>query len=209
MASTKGKIISYLRAAYAPLAILTYGSYGDGSQNEHSDFDALVICPDHEPFHDVSFVEGVQLDVFVYPREHFEKEINCEDFVQLFDSEIVLDTDGCGLALRQRVVDYLEHQPPKSYAQLQSDTAWCRKMALRAERQDAEGLFRWHWVLIDSLEIFCNILHTPYRGPKKSLRWMREHHPEAYDCYRKALSSPDLAALHTWIDCLEAHLTAE
>lgn len=48
----------------------------------------------------------------------------------------------------------------------------------RAKRGDCEGLFRWHWVLIDSLEIFFDIMHHPYFGPKKTLKWMEEKHPE-------------------------------
>ena len=56
----------------------------------------------------------------------------------------------------------------------------------RAKRGDCEGLFRWHWVLIDSLEIFFDIMHHPYFGPKKTLKWMEEKHPESFDCYRKA-----------------------
>ena len=35
----------------------------------------------------------------------------------------------------------------------------CKKMLLRTLRSDAEGLYRWHWVLIDSLEIFCDAVH--------------------------------------------------
>mgnify|MGYP002508368365 CR=1 FL=1 len=47
------------------MSVIAYGSYADGSHNADSDFDALVITESHEVFHDVSFVEGIQLDVFV------------------------------------------------------------------------------------------------------------------------------------------------
>lgn len=62
------QILSYLVETYAPKAILVYGSYADGSDNEHSDFDALVISGCQGRSHDMSMVNGVTLDVFVYPE---------------------------------------------------------------------------------------------------------------------------------------------
>ena len=72
-------------------------------------------------------------------------------------------------------------------------------MSARAKRCDCEGLFRWHWVLIDSLEIFCNIMQQPYLGPKKSLKWMEKAQPEAFDCYKKALQHFRMDDLNEWI----------
>ena len=72
-------------------------------------------------------------------------------------------------------------------------------MRRRARRRDAEGLFRWHWLLTDSLEIFCDIKKQRYFGPKKTLKWMQQTHPEAYEYYMKALSEFKLEALDDWI----------
>ena len=36
------EIIAYLQTKYAPAAILVYGSFADGTQNENSDFDLYV-----------------------------------------------------------------------------------------------------------------------------------------------------------------------
>ena len=117
-----------------------------------------------------------------------------------------MDTGECGLSLKRQVADYVGNLPFKSLEELQKDVVWCKKMALRAERNDAEGMLRWHWVLTDSLEIFCNNLNYPYRGPKKSLRWMKVHYPNDFACYFDAMSSLDIAALNNWINCLEIHL---
>ena len=61
------QVLKYIREKYNPLSIILYGSYADGTNNLNSDFDALVIVADHEQFHDTSIVDGVPLDVFVYP----------------------------------------------------------------------------------------------------------------------------------------------
>lgn len=197
------RIIEYLKKEYAPLSVIVYGSYADGSQNENSDFDALVISEKHRKFHDVSFVEGIQLDVFVYPQEYFQNETNYEEFVQIFDGKIVLDKDGCGVALQNQVLEYLKAQPGKTAEDLKNDVAWCKKMALRTERNDAEGMFRWHWLLTDSLEIFCDLVGYPYRGPKKSLRWMEKQYPEEFQCYISAMERLDTQVLREWVSCLE------
>ena len=196
-------ILEYLKSAYAPLAIIVYGSYADGSNNEHSDFDALVIVPEGEEHHDTSVVEGVRLDVFVYPADSLEGEIDCEAFIQVADGQLALDTEGRAEALVRRVRDYIASLPGKTEAEVQDGIAWCEKMLERAQRGDAEGFYRWHWLLADSLEIYCDAAGRRYLGPKKTLRWMESQEPEAYACYTRALRAFSLESLLNWIEYLK------
>jgi hypothetical protein len=196
------KILNYLITTYQPLAILVYGSYGDGTENLHSDFDALVVTRDHPHLHDMETVAGVPLDVFVYPLSHFGPDFTGQALPQLYHSRVVLDTEGVGEALRQRVMEDLNREPWKSEEELEQERQWCRKMAKRAQGLDAEGLFRWHWLLVDSLEIYCDVLHQRYWGPKKTLRWMEVQRPEDYAVYLQALRHMDQASLSQWMDCL-------
>lgn len=111
--STMGSdpIIRYLQNKYAPLSIILYGSYADGTNNLNSDFDALVIAPDHEPFHDTSVVDGIPLDVFVYPPAYFAGDYDCEDFIQIHDGRILKDSGGIGKSLQAKVQAYLQSRP--------------------------------------------------------------------------------------------------
>lgn len=84
-----------------------------------------------------------------------------------------------------------------------SDIEWCKKMCDRAKRNDAEGLFRLHWVLVDSLEIFCNINKKTYEGPKKSLAFMKDNYPDGYKKYFNALKKGDFVELEGWVRYLE------
>ena len=77
------RIIDYLKETYQPDAIIAYGSFADGSANRNSDFDALVIA-DKEKAHDSSVIEGVVLDVFIYPSDFFQSEYDPEKFVQVW-----------------------------------------------------------------------------------------------------------------------------
>lgn len=193
------QIIKYIQQKYNPLSVILYGSYANGTNNLNSDFDALVISSDHEQFHDTSFVNGIQLDVFIYPSSYFEQDFDCKDFVQIFDGQIVVDSEDIGKNLKANVQAYLQARPTKTSAEIQANVDWCVKMFERVKRSDCEGLFRWHWVLIDSLEIFCDIMNQPYFGPKKALKWMEKTCPDAFNCYKKALHDFDIESLEDWI----------
>ena len=192
-------IIEYIKQTYNPLSIILYGSYANGTNNLNSDFDALVISHDHEQFHDTSFVNGIQLDVFVYPASYFSGNFDCNDFIQIFDGKIIADSKEQGKMLQSKVLSYLKNRPQKTKEEIDAGVDWCSKMLARAKRCDTEGMFRWHWVLVDSLEIFCDIMHQPYWGPKKSLKWMEEHHPAAFACYQSALMENNVKSLERWI----------
>lgn len=197
------KITAYIEEKYDPAAVIIYGSYADGSNNENSDFDALVISETHAIFHDGSLFYGVRLDVFVYPKSYFGGDIDCEDFVQIFDGKIILDTDGIGINLKNRINKYLSAKPKRSKQEIKSDIEWCRKMLERTKRRDAEGNFRRHWLLVDSLEIFCDAAGIDYHGPKKSLKAMNENFPDAFSLYFAALGKGDYAEIDEWVGYLE------
>lgn len=195
-------ILNYLYGKYAPDAVILYGSYADGTAGEDSDFDALVLT-DHEMYHDVSVVDGVQLDVWVYPVDYFADDSALEDVVTILDGIVLYDPQNMGAALKVRVQAYLAAQPGKSAEENAESLAWCRKMLGRTARTDAEGLYRWHWLLLDTLEIACDLLYHPYSGPKKALRWLAEAHPAVYAAYTRALAELNRDALSAWIECLE------
>ena len=192
------EIIRYLKETYSPKAIIVYGSFADGSANAHSDFDALVIA-DHVQRHDASVIGGIPLDVFLEPIDALRAELHPEDFVQIWDGKIVLDTHGIAARLQAQVRVFLERAPKKTADEIEQEIGWCEKMLLRAERNDAEGLYRWHWLLTDSLEIYCDVKGLPYFGPKKALRRMEQSDAEAFRLYAKALSVLERDSLREWV----------
>ena len=107
-----------IKRNYNPISIILYGSYADGTNNLNSDFDSLVISYDHEQFHDISFVNGIQLDVFVYPVSYFDGEFDCDDFVQIFDGKIIVDSNERGKALQMKVISHIQNRPQKSKAEI-------------------------------------------------------------------------------------------
>lgn len=197
------KIIEYIKQTYDPLSIILYGSYANATNDSNSDFDALVISRDHEFFHDTAVINEIILDVFVYPDTYFNEDYDCNEFIQIFDGKIILDTENKGQALKNRVLSHIKALPRKTDAEIQANIDWCKKMLERVKRRDAEGMFRWHWLLSDSLEIFCDAVNHPYFGPKKTLKWMEENHTAAFSHYKKALSDFSIESLSDWISYLE------
>lgn len=89
-------------------------------------FDALIIAG-KEKAHDSSIVDGVVLDVFVYPTETFSADYDPEEFVQVWDGKIVLDEHGIAGQLKAKVLDYIEHLPKKTVTEVAQEVEWCEK----------------------------------------------------------------------------------
>ena len=197
------KIIEALREKYHPLGIAVYGSFADGSNNQNSDFDALLLLPDGETGHDDSVLFGTELDVWLYGAAHFAAPYDAEDFLRLHDSVIVEDATGRLSALRAEVNAHIESAPQKTEAENAQSLSWCRKMLRRTERGDAEGCYRLHWLLTDSLSIYYDLRGEYYFGPKKALRRMVNTAPDDAAVYERALHEPSPENLAAWVGVLE------
>lgn len=197
--NTSEAIISHIIGKYNPEAMIIYGSFADGSEGEHSDFDALVIAEGRKS-HDSSVIGNTVLDVFIYPPETFQSPYDPADFVQIFDGNIYLDKHGTAERLKASVLSYLDGIPDKTAEEIRLETDWCRKMLARSSRGDPEGFYRWHWLLYDSLEIYFHIRRRRYHGPKKALKFMADDDAEGYRIYTRALTEFSYPSLREWID---------
>ena len=151
-------------------------------------------------------IGGTVLDVFIYPSDRFRagNDFDPEEFVQIWDGKILLDRDGFAARLQARVREYIDRRPPKTSEEIRQELDWCEKMVARTARGDAEGYYRWHWVLVDSLEIYDDIRGRYHYGPKKALRAMEQSDPEAFRIYERALREPDRERLAEWIGYLKS-----
>lgn len=200
------KMLEYLREKYDPSAIIVYGSFANGTNDEHSDFDALVITDHSDVSHDDSIVDGTELDVFLYSPEHFNGKYDSTEIEQIYDGCVFLDKDGLGEKLIREAAEKAESNHPKTIEEKEQAVSWCKKMLQRIEREDPEGFFRWHWLLTDSLEIYCDIKDYRYVGPKKGLAFLSKSDETAYKLYSQALESFTIPALKKWITYLETCL---
>ena len=196
------QIIKFLTEKYQPLTLIVYGSYADGTYDKDSDFDCLIVTRRPSSRHDASIVHGVQLDAFIYAPEELEGNIDPYEFLQIENGSIITDTHGIAILLKEKVRAFLHRLPEKSRDEMLTALEWFEKMVRRTARKDAEGYFRWHWLLCDSLELYCDLTGQRYLGPKKTLSGMERRNPEGFALYYSALRELDEKPLSDWIGYL-------
>lgn len=199
------EILNYLREKYTPTGIIVYGSFANGTNGENSDFDALAMTNKDDIsdyLHDHCVVAGVTLDVHIYPERYFTGKIEYEDFIQVFDGRIMLDENGTAQKLKDAVNRYIDSIPPKTPAENEQNVSWCEKLLLRGQRGDAEGFYRLHLLLTESLEIYADLQGWYYFGPKKTLLRMKTEDGESYRRYEAAVRGFDAEDIRQWVERL-------
>lgn len=197
-------MIQFLRQKYNPLGMIVYGSFASATNNLGSDFDAMLIWDGAEQLHDHSIVNGTQLDVFLYPRAMFEGEYDIEEFIRVWDGLIVFDDTGLIHEIKEKAGAQVLGYPGKSREENQRNLAWCEKMLGRIRRRDMEGLYRLHWLLVDSLEIYFDLKGLYYFGPKKAIRQMQDTDPVSGELYHRALAESTEENINAWIQRLKS-----
>lgn len=197
-------VLDYLKRTYRPHTILAYGSFTSGTNTAESDFDVLLITDRGETTHDSSVIDGILLDAFVYTTQDYEAKSNPTEFLQAYGGRILLDEQGLAQALLETLADYVATHAVIEASAKQHLRDWCEKMLTRARKADPEGMLRWHWLIYDSLEIYCNLRDQFYFGPKKTMQAIRERSPEAYAKLERALYQLEFSALEDWIACVLA-----
>lgn len=200
------KITNVLLQEYAPQSMILYGSCADGSFDQDSDFDALLICDAPTCKKRSDMLEGVRLDVHFVSSDELILGVDPEEYLQVYDGVLLRDEHGTGAKLIESVRAYVAQQPFKTHEEKALELAWCDKMLVRAQRGDAEGFYRWHWLLTESLMIYCEIKEWFYFGPKKTIKRMQKEDEASYRMYEEALRKLDWEQAQTWIKRLHALL---
>ena len=192
------EIIDYLKATYHPRALLVYGSYTRGDQDEYSDFDCMVIVDSKEKDHDDSVIGGVQLDCFIFTAEEAAAE-DMDPFLTAADSEIILD-DGIGAALKERVRKYAEEHTVTGENEKEFICSWIRKIMRRMEKGDDEGSYRGFLFLSESLEDYCTLRDLFYSGSKKTIAYLKENDPQGYALFHAAMADRTNESIRAWAE---------
>ena len=188
-------IISYITDKYNPLCIVVYGSYADDTYNPLSDFDCMIIVANKAAAHDTSVVDGVQLDLFI----HSTDEVDLIDCTPFFYAKIIKDTNDIAKGLVNKAKSYITNKAKKTILEKDSLKSWLCKMLARAKSDNADGLFRRHWALTDSLEIYFDLRDKFYFGPKKAIATLRNDDVKGFQLFDNTLRSMDYNDFEEWI----------
>lgn len=192
-------ILEYIRKTYHPMCIMVYGSYANGTNNEFSDFDCMIIVDKKTISHDSSVIDSVRLDLFIYTLDEISQITDIEEVIQIFDANIIYDTDNLGKQLKEQVQSYINEHSKSSEAEKDNNRKWLLKMVERTTRNDTEGYYRYHWALVDSLEIYCSMRDKYYFGPKKTIAYLKKNDKQGYQYLDDTLRSMDTDKLNQWI----------
>ncbi|WP_434643312.1 nucleotidyltransferase domain-containing protein [Thermoanaerobacterium thermosaccharolyticum] len=203
MNDTLRDVKEYLIKKYNCHSIILYGSYVKGDFTEESDIDLLCFCDNPVAENDTIIINGRQLDAWIYETGTMD---NFTQFLHVRGGKILLDErNKCDNFLKE-----IDKQFKKGPEQLTAEKKcflknWLFKMFNRAQKGDIEGNYRYHWLLVDSLEIYFNIKGLWYLGPKKSLKWLYENDRDAYNVFDNALKvNADIADVEKLIEFIRS-----
>jgi predicted nucleotidyltransferase len=174
----------YLIGKYNCHLIILYGSYITGDFTDESDVDIICFSDRVCPENDTSVFRGFQLDVWIYGSEKIK---DIEQYLRVRNGKIIYDEKDLGNNfLNQIEQEYIKGPQKLNDPQKQFLKDWINKMYKRSQKGDLEGNFRFHWILVDSLEIYFNLKGLWYLGPKKSLKWLKSNDIMAYNIFESA-----------------------
>lgn len=189
------RLCIYLRERFSCDTAVLYGSRAQGDWDGASDIDVIAFSNTHETGHVAHRWESVLLDLFLYsPGTTPEKE-----WLRIHDGRVLFQRDTEGdevLAVTRNM--FLSGPEQISQGEAKTTRLWLEKMLIRAEKGDAEGDYRRHWLLKEALEIHFILRGKWYLGPKKSLALLRDENPAHFDVFRKALApGASMADIHS------------
>lgn len=193
------KYIDYLKEKYHPLAIVTYGSFQCGTNDEYSDFDCMVIVQEKERSHDSAVIDGIPLDCFIFTKEEVLGE-ETDPFLTVYDGTIILDTDGIAAGLKERVRNYVALHSVIPDDEKEFIVSWIKKTMHRAEKNDDEGNYRALAFLWESITDYFLLRDMFYFGSKKAVAYLKENDSVGYRLYHEAITERTNAAINKWAD---------
>lgn len=191
------RIFDYLKQTYRPLAIVTYGSFSCGMNDEYSDYDCMIIVERKDSSHDDTVIDGIQLDCFIFTKDEVLGE-DLDAFLTVYDGKIVLDTDEIAANLKIRVRNYVEEHSVIPADEKKFIISWIRKTMHRVEKNDDEGNYRALAFLWESITDYFLLRDLFYFGSKKAVAYLKEKDAEGYRLYHEAITDRTNTAISEW-----------
>lgn len=180
------KVCADILEKYSARTVLLYGSEADGTATAESDLDIAGFGRVPEQVRDARLLDGVYIDVFVYPECALENPD--EEHLRLRGGKILRQENGSAERFLAGVEKlYRDGPKPLPEDELSARREWAWKMLARMALGDIEGNFRRVWLLTVLLEDYFHLRGQWYEGPKKSFLWMRQHDPAMHDAFEQAL----------------------
>jgi predicted nucleotidyltransferase len=182
------EIIQHVRKKYGVSTVILYGSRARGEGNEKSDYDIIGVLKSGVPQEHLEVFKGARLDIALYPQK-IDKE-DAEDFPIAFFWE-----EAAILHQSHHEGEQFIKDVKKAFFIKKSDCFQTRKDRVRSliinldrsqENEIREHFYRHRFLTLSLVEYFP-IRNLVYKGPRKSLGWLKKNDPLTYAAFRKAL----------------------
>jgi|GEM_PF-601105 len=194
------EIVQHIREKYAASAVILHGSRARGEASEKSDYDIIGVLKSGEPQEYLEDFKGARLDIALYPQK-IDKE-DAEDLPIAFFWE-----EAAILHQRHHEGEQFIKDIKKAFFIKKNDCFQTRKDRVRSliinldrsqENEIREHFYRHRFLTLSLVEYFP-IRNLVYKGPRKSLGWLKKNDPLTYKAVSKAMapqaSIEDLHAL--------------
>ena len=192
------RIIQCLQEKYHPRALIVYGSYVRGDQDEFSDFDCMIVVDAKEKNHDDSVIDGIQLDCFIFTADEVAAD-DVDPFLTVYDGQIIFD-DGIGAALKERVRKYVAEHTVIEESEKEFIASWVQKTIRRMQKNDDGGNYRAIAFLFESLTDYCFLHDIFYFGSKKTISLLKETDSHGYDLFHAAITQKTNECIQAWAE---------
>lgn len=182
--NTINYVKQYLKNKYNCHSIILYGSFANDTYTDESDIDIICFCDNTSNQNDTNEICGRQLDTWIYDTSMMGKY---EELSRISDGKILLDERNLCYKLLNAINEFITSEKKLTIEEITFQKNWLKKMINRAKKGDIEGNFRYHWILVDSLEIYFLIKGLRYLGPKKSLIYLKNNDQLTYKFFDEAL----------------------
>lgn len=196
--SLEKRIEKYLTETYHPSSIIFCGSYQDGTYDEDSDFDCIILVKEKTARHDPSVICGVRLDCFIFTEEEAENE-DAELFFSVHDGIIIAD-NGKGAVLKERVKKYVEEHRIVSDMEKDQIRQWISRAMKRMEKGSDEGNHEAAAFLWESLTHYCFLRDIFYFGSRKTINHLKNNDPDGYRIFHEAISKRTNSLISAWAE---------
>jgi len=191
-------ILSYLKEAYHPHTIITFGPFARGAYSPGSDLDVAVISDTARLQTESHEVEGVLVDAYVYNTKDVLAGLPTE-LVKLYGGRVLLDEKGYGSWLVGTLRRYVHSRRQKTGEEKAVIRSRVRAQLSAAEQDGPAGLCHLYGLLSESPGVYRDLRDLPCGTSEEIFTWMEKNAPEDFALCRGALEEPVLPRVREWV----------
>lgn len=183
------EIIQHVREKYGVSAVILYGSRARGEASEKSDYDIIGILQSGESQEYLESFKGVYLDISLYPQKIDDADV--EHFPIPFfweEAAILHQRHHEGEQFIKDIKKAFDNNKD-NYSQETKNRILMLEINLdRAQENEIREHFYRHKFLTRCLLEYFPIRDLPYKGPRKSLAWLKKNDSLTYSAFSKAMA---------------------